>query len=284
MITLKNTFLIIGLIIFSPVNGYGSAPTAAQPSGQLPSNRLKTIILNPNVGTLAASCEGCKLFLNEKVIGNHNSEKKLSAGRYIVRAEKPNFYPEEKEIIIVVGEKNNITFNLSPIMGSASVFVEPIGAQNSIIYINKKKEGPAPKVFALPIGRYSIKVIHPNYVEAEKKFEIIENKNEIIKFNLLSYSGSIQQDIDRWEKRAFISLITGGIFTLGGAYFNHASNSAYDSYLQSTSTADAVNFKQMVKDNNDYRSVMMSIAFGTAWTWGISKLQSNTYKNKLIKR
>ena len=216
MITLKNTFLIIGLIIFSPVNGYGSAPTAAQPSGQLPSNRLKTIILNPNVGTLAASCEGCKLFLNEKVIGNHNSEKKLSAGRYIIRAEKPNFYPEEKEIIIVVGEKNNITFNLSPIMGS--------------------------------------------------------------------YSGSIQQDIDRWEKRAFISLITGGIFTLGGAYFNHASDSAYDNYLQSTSTAEAVDFKQMVKDNNEYRSVMMSIAATAAVNWGFSKLQSATYKNKLKKR
>ena len=245
---------------------------------------LKTVILNPNVGTLVTSCEGCKLFLNEEVIGNHNSEKKLSAGRYIIRAEKPNFYPEEKEIIIVVGEKNNITFNLSPIMGSASVFVEPIGAQNSIIYINKKKEGPAPKVFTLPIGRYSINVKHPNFVETEKKFEIIENKNQIIKFNLLSYSGSIQQDIDRWEKRAFISLITGGICTLGGAYFNNASDSAYDSYLQSTSTADAVNFKQMVQDNNEYKNVMISIAATAAVNWGFSKLRSATYKEKLKKR
>ena len=243
----------------------------------------KTIILNPNVGTLIASCEGCEILLNGESIGKNKSTKKLNAGRYTLRAEKPNFYPEEKDVLIVVGEKKNISFDLSNIMGSASVFVAPIEAQNAIIYINKKKEGAAPKVFTLPIGSYNIKVDHGDFVPDEKKIKIEENKNQTIEFNLLSYSGSMQQNIDKWKRREFISACAMLTFSGVALYYNIAQGQAYTEYQNAATSDDAVYYKDLVSTSGMYMNISGGVAIATSINWLVSRAKKMSYQKKLKK-
>jgi len=229
----------------------------------------RTIILTSNVGTIDIDADGGTIFLNDKKVGTSTYTKKLSPGKYTVRVEKPNHYPVTKDIIISIGDIKKVSISLESILGSMSIIVNTPGAQDADIYLNGKSEGRAPKVLTLSIGDYTVKVKKEGFISASREVTIQENKNSIIDFKLLSYSGSIDQEVDKWKRRGRVSLGSAVATALVYGYFAYASNQAFDNYSGSVGTGDALDFKDQADANELYANIAIGVAgtSGIYWLW-----------------
>jgi len=243
----------------------------------------RTLILSPNVGTMVIKAPKASIFLDGKKVGSNIYKGKLSPGRYVVKAEKSKHYPVTKDVIITVGETKEVELSLAPIQGSISVFVNPINAKNAEIFINGKSHGSAPKVLTMPIGSYSLEIEAGEFLNQKKNIVVEENKNTTVNFTLMSYTGSIQQEIDKWKKRGYYSVGAAVISAVLYGYFTYASDQAYDKYNSAISTNDALSYKDSVRAND----IFANIFIGAASTAGLylcwCEIQQALAKNKMGK-
>jgi len=236
------------------------------------------------VGTLVVKAPEASIFLDGKKVGSDSFERKLPPGRYVVKAEQPKHYPETKDVIISVGVTNEVKLSLSPIQGSISVFVKPIEAQNGEIFINGEISGRAPKVLTMSVGSYSVEVKTDGFLNQKKDIIVEENANTTVNFTLMSYGGSIQQEIDKWKKRGKYSMGAAVSSAVLYGYFSYASGQAYDNYNSAVTTDDALGYKDAVKVNDISANISLGAAGAAGLYWSWCKIKQALAKNKMDKR
>jgi len=244
----------------------------------------RTIILAPNVGTLIVSAPSSKIFIDGKNVGRGKYEAKLSPGKYVVKAERATHYPVIKDVIITVGKTEELKLTPSPIHGSISIFVNPIEAKNAEILINGDSKGQAPKVFTIPIGDYSVEVRAKGFLSKKKNITVKENENTTVNLTLLSYAGSIQQEVDRWKLRTKLSGGATIAFAILAGICEYASSQSYDSYIGATSTSDALDLKSKTKMYDALKLggsvAAIASAGGALYSYVNSKLSASNLKKK----
>jgi len=240
----------------------------------------RTLILSPNVGTLVVKAPNASIFLDGKKVGSGSFERKLPPGRYVVKAEQPKHYPVTKDVIITVGVTNEVELSLSPIQGSISVFVKPTEAQNGEIFVNGKSNGRAPKVLTMPVGSYSVEVKTDGFLNQEKDIVVEENANTTVNFTLMSYGGSIQQEIDKWKKRGKYSMRAAVLSAVLYGYFSYAAGQAYDNYNSAGTTNDALGFKDAVKANDISANISKGVVSTAVLYWSWCKLHQALVKQE----
>ncbi|MBC8174382.1 MAG: PEGA domain-containing protein [Candidatus Marinimicrobia bacterium] len=244
----------------------------------------RTIILAPNVGTLIVSAPSSRIFINGENVGRNSYEAKLPPGKYVVKAERSKHYPETKDVIITVGKTEEIQLTPSPIQGSISIFVNPIEAKKAEILINGESKGQAPNVFTIPIGDYSVEVQVKGFLNKKKDVTVKENENTTVNLTLLSYAGSIQQEVDRWK---LITKLSGGAtitFAILAGVCEYVSSQSYDNYIGATSTSKALDFKSKTKIYDALKLggsvVAIASAGGALYSYVNSKLSASKLKKK----
>ena len=234
----------------------------------------------PAVGTIWVNAPGCDILLNDSYEGKDYLLKDLIPDYYFVKAQKENHYTVEKEVLITKGEEEDITFDLLPIEGSVYVLVDPIEASNADIYIGNQLKGPAPKKLTLLIGQYDIEVKHENYLSQKQTVLINQNQTQRLNFNLNTYKGSIQRDIDKWNKRKKLSLLGTIAFIGAGIYFQQSGMDYYDKYKVAENEDDAIAFR----NSTEQADLNYNISIGVGATLGFSWLYSWFKENRYIKK
>jgi len=242
----------------------------------------RTIILAPNVGTLIVSAPSSRIFINGENVGSDSYNAKFPPGKYEVKVKRYNHYPETKDVIITVGETSELQFTLSAMQGSISIFVNPIEAKNAEIFIDGESMGLAPKVFTIPIGDYSVEVRVMGFLSKKNDVAVKENDNTMVHFTLLSYAGSIQQEIDKWKKRGKYSMGTAALSAVLYGYFTYASMQAYDNYNSAETTDDAVQFKDEVQLNDLSANIFVGAAGTAVLYWGWSQIKQAQAEDKMV--
>jgi hypothetical protein len=100
----------------------------------------------------------------------------------------------------------------------------------------------------------------------------------------MSYSGSIQQEIDKWKKRGKYSIGATVLSAVLYGYFSYASGQAYDNYNSAVTTDDALGYKDAVKVNDISANISMGAAGTAGLYWGWCKIKQALAKNKMDKR
>ena len=135
--------------------------------------------LKPAFGELIIKSEpenNAKVYIDENEVGvtPYKNSKQLS-GNYFVRIEKEMWFGEEKEVQVFDGEKTEKTFILTKNFGTITV-----SANNSDIFINKRKVGFNKYSQNLKPGKYKIKAEREKYKDDEIEiFLKIGEKKEI---------------------------------------------------------------------------------------------------------
>ncbi|MGC9331965.1 MAG: PEGA domain-containing protein [Bacteroidales bacterium] len=83
---------------------------------------------------------GTSLYIDGQKKGTGEWEGSLFPGIYSVTAEKDKHYKEKKQVKIVAGEDQNLSFDLKGKTGSLDVITMPIAAE---IYLNNENTVPA---------------------------------------------------------------------------------------------------------------------------------------------
>jgi hypothetical protein len=232
----------------------------------------RTLLLTPNVGTLIVNAPSSDIYINNKNLGRERFEKKYPAGIYVVRAERKDHYPDEKELFVIVGQIQTINLEPMPKKGSISVIVSPPGTKNVLVLLDGIEQGTAPKVITVPVGNHTIETRGENYLDAKKEIIVEENKNIPVQFDLMTYAGSVKQELDKWTKRNRISGISFILSsTVAGYLFNQA-DAAFANYQGAATTQSALDYRETVKDNESYTMVALGLsgisALNYLWTRG----------------
>ena len=219
----------------------------------------RTLLLTPNVGTLIVNAPSSDIYINNKNVGRERFEKKYPAGNYVVRAERKNHYPDEKELFVIVGQKQTINLDPIPKKGSISVIVSPPDARNVLVLLDGIEQGNAPKVITVPVGKHTVETRSKDYLPETKYVKVEENKNIPVQFDLLSYTGSMQQEIDKWKTRKIVSGLSILLSSAASGYFFYQAEQAFTNYQNATSTQTALDQKDAVKANELYTVIALGV-------------------------
>lgn len=194
----------------------------------------KTIILNPNYGTLQVNSNQADIYINDALIEKDSLETRLLPGIYKVRLERDNYYSQEEKITIYAGRTETVNIELLPKQGSVSIVIEPDSLQfNTDILINGTSVGNPPLIKTLAIGSYIItaKLGRESF---NQTVNINENTDSPVKF-VMQEDGKLvttQQQVSdtpmtiEQKKKNLKPLyyIAGAVAIGGGAYYYYLLN------------------------------------------------------------
>ncbi len=138
-------------------------------------------LLSSNYGSIEINAEGSNIFLNGELVGTDSYMANLSAGRYIVKAEKEGHIDHEREITIFAGETERITLLPRPKLGALSIITHPFETRGAEIYLNgERRTETTPAVILLHIGTYELRVRKPGYTDIVKRVIVDEDLDKEI--------------------------------------------------------------------------------------------------------
>ncbi|MBU2651391.1 MAG: PEGA domain-containing protein [Bacteroidetes bacterium] len=206
----------------------------------------RLIVLTKNFGTVKVNAQGATILQDERQIAKDSYQANLKPGSYNFKAVKDKHRDAEKKIYITIGSNEEITLEPEPIMGSVSVFSEPMETKGANIFINgnKRKEN-TPAVIPLIIGNYDIKIEKQGFLEASKNVTVKEGENQKLTFQMQTYQGSLQQEYRKHKIRKWAWLGAAAASAGAGTYFYLSANQKYDEYK--TATGDATKLHNQVE-------------------------------------
>ncbi|NQU66924.1 MAG: PEGA domain-containing protein, partial [Candidatus Marinimicrobia bacterium] len=181
---------------------------------------------------------GADIHANGELIGSIPLQKyRIPEGMVELKIAADKYHTHTEFLNIRRGQPVNQTVSLKRHTGKLIVITEPPGAE---IFLDDRSVGESPKILdEIPIGNHSILVDHPDYLEDYKEFNLTLDEKEEFRFKLLTYQGSIDQQIDQIKSKRKKYLYVTIASAVLGAYMNYSANQSYDQYIKSNSSSSA---------------------------------------------
>ena len=220
---------------------------------------------------------GAEIIANNKKIGNIPLKNyRIAEGMFELTVNAKKYHSKTEFMNIQRDKVYNQVFNLDPHTGKLIIITEPPDAN---FLLDKEAKGKTPIILDdVPIGLHTIEVKHPNFLTQSKKFTLNLNDKKEFRFKLVTYAGSIQQQIDKTKFKQRISFGGSAVLLLFGLAMNASAQSDYDAYLSTSSAADATDYydKSVLKDKIAAGSYILASAMGLTgvkFTLDIGKLK-----------
>ncbi|MGM0650605.1 MAG: PEGA domain-containing protein [Bacteroidota bacterium] len=114
------------------------------------------------------------IFIDGEKKGNGNWSGRLLSGYYNVKVKKDKYYSDDKQVEIVAGEDQSLSFKLKGKTGKLDVITEPIAAE---IYLDNEKYGTSPQTIKdLLVGDYQLELRKNGYGTYEEIITIKEDE------------------------------------------------------------------------------------------------------------
>jgi len=243
------------------------------------------VVLAPRFGTLiiSGSPANAQISINGKPVGSIPlNNYRLSTGLAEIKITAPNYYAHEEFIQIDVNEVYPINVDLVRHTGTIVAISDP---PEALLSLDGKAVGPSPQILKqVPTGKHKLVFAHPNFLEEVQEFELGLDERKEFNLKLMTYEGSIQQDIDRIAFKRNLSLIGSGGLALGALALKMISNSAYDDYMIAT---DADNINSLFKKanvTNQIAGISIRIAAAALVPAAYYQINISVLKEKLTKQ
>ncbi|MGK5092448.1 PEGA domain-containing protein [Deltaproteobacteria bacterium TL4] len=143
---------------------------------------------------------GAKIMVDQQVVGNTPLTLQTTKGPHQIQIEKEGFEVFQKQLQVAT-EDVSLAPRLAPIQGRLTLRGCP---QGSVITLTGGTYVPATQTLflpveekQLPIGPYTLKVTHQEYVPVEKSFEILPNQQTLIDIKMELRPSSLKLTIIR---------------------------------------------------------------------------------------
>ena len=242
----------------------------------------KTIIMSKNYGTLNVSAEESDIYIDGEIVGNNAVKSILKSGNHKIIAKKPKHHDVKKDVFINIGDNKIIELKPKPKMASVNIISIPLNSQGAKIYVdNEFKYKTTPSVLPILVGDYDISLKHPKYLDITKQISLKEGDNKELRFQMMTYKGSIKQEYDKWNKRTKIGLWVTGVSAVLGVVSNYSGDYFYDEYQNSTNTTDTDNYKFFTDAAFVSRDVTYGISVSALGYLTYSFIRRSIYKTKM---
>jgi len=167
--------------------GYGETVQVAEVMAGKKTEAL--VSLNALPGTLVVNTtpSGADIIIDGRKIGRSPLEKKVAAGKYLVKASLDGYFAGESEATIEPGKKTGLSLDLKT-PGYLVVDTDPEGAE---IWIDGKKFGKSPVRIKSRAGRYKIKAFMEGYVVTSRDSVVKYGEDTNIKIPLEGLPGTL---------------------------------------------------------------------------------------------
>ncbi len=195
----------------------------------------QTLILEPRFGTLTltGSPAGAQIMINGQTVGKLPLQNfKTETGLSQIQISAPHYHAHEEFVQV---EKNGfypLTTDLVRHSGTVVAITDP---PEAMITLDGERRGLSPQILkAVPTGEHTLVFKHPDFLEETRLFSLGLDERKEFNLKLMTYEGSIQQEIDRLSWYRNISLAGAGGLAVAAFVMKTLSSSAYDDYLVAT--------------------------------------------------
>jgi len=183
---------------------------------------------------------GASIYANQEKIGQIPIKNyRIGEGMVEITASAQDYHSQTEFFDIQRDQNYNHVFNLEHHTGKLIVITEPPDAH---VYLDNENRGKTPKIMdGVPIGSHTIQIKHPSFLPQSESFNLALNEKKNFRFKLMTYEGSIQQDIDKAKFNQRLSLGGSTIMVLFSFAMQQLADKNYDAYLRANSSNDAIN-------------------------------------------
>ena len=220
---------------------------------------------------------GAEIQANEKKIGNLPlKDYRIAEGMVELTANAKDYHSQTEFMNIQRDQNYEHVFNLERHSGKLIVITEPPDAN---VYLDGEGKGKTPSILdGIPIGSHTLKIDHPSFLPQSETFTLALNEKKEFRLKLMTYEGSIQQDIDKAKFKQRISLGGTAAILLFGLAMQASADKNYDSYLGAGTSSDATDFydKSISQDKIAAGNYILAGAMGLTgvkFTLDIGKLK-----------
>lgn len=170
------------------MRGYARMPLSWKINSERPMALHTALDSNHGVLQLTSTPSRAKVIVDGEEVGLTPCSLVREEGQYVVRLERSDCNPVERNVRIVSRKKGNMHIRLGQKPGSVRVTSQPAGAE---IFINGVKRGVTPyTVAALEPGEYAMKLTLAGYDPNESQIKILPGVMEQQNINMIRSTGS----------------------------------------------------------------------------------------------
>jgi hypothetical protein len=244
----------------------------------------QTIVLAPRFGTLniTGSPTGASIKANGSKIGtipmvNYH----IGTGSVELTIQLDNYYAESQFIQIATEEFYPLSIDLVPHTGTVLAFTEP---PDAMVFLDDHQIGPSPQIIKdVPVGSHLLQLRHPSFLEVTESFNLKIDERKEFKLNLITYEGSVQQEIDNLTYKRNVSIGTGVGLAVLAASLKSLSNSKYSEYEDAVNPDEISRLYDLSNTYNDLSGVSLSLSILSFTPAIYYEYQSRVKADKIIK-
>jgi uncharacterized protein (TIGR02145 family) len=243
------------------------------------------VVLSPRFGTLiiTGSPESAQVSINGKAVGplplvNH----RVGTGLAEIKVSAKNYHGHEQFIQVDVNEMYPVKVDLVRHSGTVVAISDP---PEALLRLDGVEIGPSPQILKkIPTGKHSLVFAHPEFLEEIREFNLELDERKEYSVKLVTYEGSIHQDIDRLVRYRNLSLVGSGGFALGALAMKMMSNNTYDDYKVATDSDELTNLFDEANSLNQMSTISLGVAIASLapalyHQIGIGKLRKRLLRN-----
>jgi TolB-like protein len=224
----------------------------------------QVIVLSPRFGTLniTGSPKSAQVSINGKAVGNLPLiNHQVGTGLAEIRISAKDYHEQEQFVQVDVNEMYPVNVDLVRHSGTIVAISDP---PEALLRLDGVEVGPSPQILKkVPTGQHSLVFAHPSFLEEVREFNLGLDERKEFNVKLITYEGSIQQDIDRLARYRKLSLMGSGGFALGALALKIYSNSIYDDYKAATDSQAAADLIEKADNLNQMSAISLGIGIST---------------------
>ena len=191
--------------------------------------------------TILGKPTGASVFINNIEIGKLPlNDIRLSEGMAEIKISSTDYHSKVDYINIRRNKHEKLNTNLIRHYGKLIIITEPPEAE---IFLDGEHRGKSPQILNdIPTGSHKLEIKHSEFLNESNEFNLLLNEKKEFRFELMTYEGSIQEEIDKLKqrRRRYIwAAITSFSISGGSQYF---STMSYNDYENASTTLDAEKF------------------------------------------
>jgi TolB-like protein len=218
------------------------------------------VVLSPRFGTLniTGSPNTAQVSINGKVVDNLPLiNQRVGTGLAEIKITCPNYHTHEQFIQIDLNEMYPLQVDLVRHSGTIVAISNP---PEALLRLDGEELGPSPQIFKkIPTGQHKLVFAHPGFLEEVREFNLGLDERKEFDIKLVTYDGSIQQDIDKLSMKRNLSLLGSGGFALGALALKISSNDTYNDYKVATDSNQAANLFDEANSLNQMAGISLGM-------------------------
>ena len=219
------------------------------------------VVLAPRFGTLniTGSPEGALISITGKVVGQIPLVNyRVANGLAEININAKDYHESAQFIQVDVNEMYPINVDLVRHSGTVVAISDP---PEALLRLDGKEIGLSPQILKqIPTGQHSLVFAHPSFLEEVREFNLGLDERKEFNIKLVTYEGSLQQEIDKMAWKRNLSLVGSGGFAVGALALKMFSNSAYDDYKTATDSDKAAALFDDANSLNRVAGISLGVA------------------------